>query len=266
MAAAPYAFTVGRFIGGVFSTWGRTARWIVPLALVAYAPAAVAMYRMYSSLASSGASTPEPLMLLRSFGGVIILLTLLTPLERAAIARAGVRRLQEQPVGLGDMLSTALRFFFPVLGLMLLVGLAFFFTFWTLFIVPLILLTAWSASLPAMVTEGLGPIEALKRSWSLTRGLRWQVFAGFLVVILILFAVSCLLQSALTAAVLGAAAAAGGNDPQRLLGTMAVMQAANMLMEAVYDSVLTAATAVAYHQLRVAAEGPPAQRLAQVFA
>jgi hypothetical protein len=265
MAAAPYAFTVGRFLGGVFTTWGRAAGWIIPFALVAYAPAAVAMYRLYANLSEEALRTPDPFSYMASFGIVFAAIVLLTPIERAAIARAGVRRLQEEPVGFGDMLATALRFYFPTFGLLFLVGLAFLGTACTLFIVPAILLTAWSASLPAMITEGLGPIEALKRSWKLTKGLRWQLFAGFLVVALVLGAVACMLQGLLSALVIGAAVGAGGRDPQRLMGTMSVMQAANMLLQGVYTSVYTVATAVAYHQLRVATEGPGAQHLEKVF-
>jgi len=248
----------------VFSTWGRVAGFVIPVALVAYAPGAIALYRMYAGL-GPGRTPDSPLALLRPFAVFFILLILVTPLERVAIARAGVRRLRAEPVGMADMLGTAFRFFFPTAALLLLVGLAVLGTACTLFIVPAILLTAWAASLPAMITEGLGPIEALKRSWALTRGLRWQVFAGFLVVTLIIFAVSCVLQGVLTGVVVAAAAAAAREDPQRMLGAMSVVQATNMLLQGVYDTLMTTATAVAYHQLRVAAEGPAAQHLGQVF-
>jgi hypothetical protein len=264
MAAAPYAFTVGRFIGGVFTTWGRVAGFIIPIALVAYAPAAVALYRLYAHM-PAGQPPSDPFVFVRAFAAFFILLLVLTPIERAAIVRAGVRRLQDEPVELGDMLGTALRVFFPTVLLMLVVGLAVMGTACTLMIVPMILLTAWAASLPAMIAEGLGPIEALKRSWALTRGLRWQVFAGFLVVALIIFAVSCVLQGVLTAVVVAAAAGVAREDPQRIMGAMSVVQATNTLLQGVFDTVMTTATAVAYHQLRVAAEGPPAQHLGQVF-
>jgi len=264
MAAAPYAFTVGRFIGGVFGTWGRVAGWIVPVALVAYSPGAFALYRLYARMPTGGPPA-DPLALFRPLAGFLILLVLITPLERVAIARAGVRRLRQEPVGLADMLGTAFRFFFPTVALLFLVGLAVMGTACTLFIVPAILLTAWAASLPAMITEGIGPIEALKRSWALTRGLRWQVFAGFLVVTLIVVAVSCVLQGALTAVVVAAAVGVAREDPHRMMGAMSVVQATNVLLQGVYDTVLTTATAVAYHQLRVAAEGPVAQHLGQVF-
>jgi hypothetical protein len=73
------------------------------------------------------------------------------------------------------------------------------------------------------------------------------------------------LQSILTVVVVGMVAAAGSQGSQQLAGSMGVVQAASMLMQGLESSVFTTATAVAYHQLRVAGEGPAAQQLVQVF-
>jgi hypothetical protein len=261
-AAAPYAFTVSRFLSGVFSTWGRNAGWVIPTAILLWAPTAVAMYRAYSGMSPRMTETTDPKSFALRFAAAFILILLLMPVELLAIARAGVRRLQGEPVRLGDMLGAVGRSYFPAFALLFLVGLAYIGTACTI-VVPFMLLTGWAASVPAMTTEGLGPIAAMKRSWALTRGLRWQVFAGFLVVALALFAVACLLQSLATALVVGMTMAAGG--PERAASSMAVMQASSMLLQGLESSVFTTATAVAYHQLRVAAEGPAASHLGRVF-
>jgi hypothetical protein len=159
------------------------------------------------------------------------------------------------------MLSTAGRYYFPALGLLVLAGLAYLGTACTV-VVPMILLTGWAASLPAMITEGLGPVEAMKRSWALTRGLRWQVFAGFLVVTLAMTAVACVVQGLMSVAVIAAVAGAGGGAGG---GAMGGVQAASMLMQGLESSVMTTGVAVAYHQLRVATEGPGASQLGRVF-
>jgi hypothetical protein len=53
-------------------------------------------------------------------------------------------------------------------------------------IVPgLFLLTRWILVTPAVVLEGLGATEALRRSWSLVRGHGWTVFGIILVTILL---------------------------------------------------------------------------------
>lgn len=263
-AAVPDAFTVGRFISGVFATWGRNAGWVIPVSLLAYTPAAFAMYRLYSGIWTGRSAGADPTSVLAGIVGAVLLVLLLMPLELGAIARAGVRRLQGEPVDLGDMLGVGVRFYFPALGLLLLVGLAYLGTACTI-VVPFILLTGWAASAPAMLTEELGPIEAMKRSWALTRGLRWQVFAGFLVVVLAMTAIACVVQSILSVLVISVVAASGG-IPGQAGGSMAGLQAVSMLMQGVESSVLTTATAVAYHQLRVATEGPATARLGSVFA
>jgi hypothetical protein len=63
-----------------------------------------------------------------------------------------------------------------------------------LIIVPgLILLTFWSVGAPAIVAEGVGPIEAFGRSWNLVRGNAWSVFGTLVVVLLIVIAIGIVL-------------------------------------------------------------------------
>lgn len=72
------------------------------------------------------------------------------------------------------------------------VGIGFIFL-----IVPgLILLTFWAVGAPAIVIEGLNPIEAFGRSWRLVRGNAWSVFGTllliFLIVLVIQFAIAAI--------------------------------------------------------------------------
>jgi hypothetical protein len=263
-AIAPEAFSVGKFISAVFSTWLKNAGLVIPVALALAAPVAIAMYHFYSR-----AWFPSQLVPFFAAPGFAIGLgvaLLLTPLESVAIARAGMRRLRREPVELGDMLATGTRYYFPSLGLTILVGLACAIPVCTVvgIVLALFLLTAWAASVPALFEERLGPVEALRRSWRLTRGFRWQVFAGFVVVFLVLLAAACVVQSVASVAVLGAVAASGGNAA-RAGTSMGALQAMSALMQGLEGSILTTATAVAYHQLRIAAEGPATEQLTRVF-
>lgn len=262
-ASAPHAFTVSRFLESVFRTWGRNAGSLIPLALLLHAPVALAMYQLYTRLPSK-TSAPDELgwfVGLLAAGGVMLLVF---PLELVAFAQGGLRRLRDEPVTLGDMLRAGGRAYFPALGLVLLVGLAYLGTFCTI-VLPLFLLTGWAASVPAMTAEGLGPIRALSRSWALTRGLRWEVFAGFLVVILAAASCACVVQMLVSVVLIGGGALAGGGDPERMLSSLGGVQAVNMLVQGIQSSLVTTATAVAYHQLRVATEGPGSSHLARVF-
>jgi hypothetical protein len=63
-----------------------------------------------------------------------------------------------------------------------------------LIIVPgLILITFWSVGAPAIVAEGVGPLEAFGRSWRLVRGNAWSVFGALLVILIIVIAIGIVL-------------------------------------------------------------------------
>jgi hypothetical protein len=270
---APHAFTVGRFLEKTFSTWGRNTPWLIPLSLVIHAPMAFAMYHLYSGLGAAGARGAGAGAELQQFQRFLIpalvtfgLYLVLTPLELVAISRAGVRRMRGEPFGWGELVGEAARCYFPAAAVLLLTSLAGTATVCTV-VVPFILYTAWAVAIPALTFERRGPIEAMKRSWELTRGLRWQVFAGFLVVGLAMWSCACAVQSVMSVVVIGFAAAAGGagGDPQRLMSSMGGLQAVNMLVQGVLYSALFTGSAVAYHQLRVATEGPGTSQLERVF-
>lgn len=97
--------------------------------------------------------------------------------------------------GMGDLLSAAGPFVLPLVGFGILFGLAVMVGF-ALFIIPgLILLTFWSVGAPAIVVEGIGPVDAFRRSWKLVRGDAWAVFGTLLVVLLIVIVVWAVLAA-----------------------------------------------------------------------
>ncbi|WP_264446702.1 DUF975 family protein [Novosphingobium sp. JCM 18896] len=56
-----------------------------------------------------------------------------------------------------------------------------------LLVVPgLIVVTIWSAAIPAMVDQKLGPWAALQESRRLSKGARWKIFATLLVLLLVM--------------------------------------------------------------------------------
>lgn len=66
-------------------------------------------------------------------------------------------------------------------------------------IVPgLILLTFWSVGAPAIVVEGIGPVQAMGRSWALVRGSSWPVFGTLVVILLIVIVFGFVLGSIAT--------------------------------------------------------------------
>jgi hypothetical protein len=93
----------------------------------------------------------------------------------------------------GDLFSAAAPFILPLIAFGILFGIAVAIGFLLLLIPGLILLTVWSVGAPAIVVEGVGPIEAFGRSWRLVRGNAWPVFGVLLLVLLIVVAIGVVL-------------------------------------------------------------------------
>ncbi|HVT00547.1 MAG TPA: hypothetical protein VHE08_08535 [Solirubrobacterales bacterium] len=90
--------------------------------------------------------------------------------------------------GVGDLFSAAAPFIPPLIGFGILYGIGVTIGLILIIVPGLILLTFWSVGAPAIVVEGIGPIDAFGRSWRLVRGNAWPVF-GVLVVIFIIVVV-----------------------------------------------------------------------------
>jgi hypothetical protein len=93
----------------------------------------------------------------------------------------------------GDLFSAATPAIVPLIVFGILFGLAVAVGLILIIIPGLILLTFWSVGAPAIVVEGVGPIEAFGRSWRLVRGDAWAVFGVLVVVFLILIVVGVVL-------------------------------------------------------------------------
>ena len=106
----------------------------------------------------------------------------------------------ERGWALGPSLRTALRVFFPNLGLYALSHFAIG-TASLLVLVPGFMLACrWMVAIPAEVAERVGVFGALARSRDLTRGCRWRIFGLMLIlyaIVLVLFGGQFLLARAL---------------------------------------------------------------------
>lgn len=153
-----------------------------------------------------------------------------------------------RPFDLGTSISRGFRRFLPVLGtsfcfgFVVLLGLA-------LFILPgLIILTMYLVAVPVCVVEGLGPIRSLDRSRLLTKGYRWQIFAIYLVPIVLIAVVMFVLM------IIGSVVAGPtGSTIAAYLGS-ALLSTAEAIV-----------TIVTYHDLRAGKEGLDIEQLAAVF-
>lgn len=95
--------------------------------------------------------------------------------------------------GVGDLFSAAMPFILPLIGFGILFGIGVAIGFVLIVIPGLILLTFWSVGAPAIVVEGIGPIDAFGRSWRLVRGEAWPVFGALFVIFLIVLVIGAIL-------------------------------------------------------------------------
>jgi len=143
--------------------------------------------------------------ILKAAGGLILVLL------AAAIRMAGnalyvgfvVKLIEDtrdgrRDFGVGDLFSAAAPFILPLIGFGILFGIAVTVGFLLLIVPGLILITFWSVGAPAIVVEGIGPIDAFGRSWRLVRGNAWPVFGVLVVVLLIVIGIGIVLGALAT--------------------------------------------------------------------
>jgi len=172
--ASPQRISVGDVIGETFSIYGQN--------LGALLGSAIVVFIVIGFVAG----------ILEASGGLILILL------AAALRFAGqalytgfvVKLVQDvrdgrRDFGVGDLFSAAAPFILPLIGFGILFGIGVGIGFFLLVIPGLILLTFWSVGAPAIVVEGIGPIDAFGRSRRLVRGNAWAVFGTLLVVLLI---------------------------------------------------------------------------------
>jgi uncharacterized membrane protein len=116
----------------------------------------------------------------------VLFAVLLAMITQGALVRATVAHSEGRKASFGESAMAGLSVAVPLLllGLGSAIGIALGLL---LLIVPgVILYVMWSVAAPALVEEGLGPMEAFGRSNYLTSGARWKIF-GLLLVLLILY-------------------------------------------------------------------------------
>ena len=96
---------------------------------------------------------------------------------------------------IGDLFSAAAPYILPLIGFGILFGIGVAIGFVLIVIPGLILLTFWSVGAPAIVVEGIGPIDAFGRSWRLVRRNAWSVFGVLLVVFIIVVVIQGVLAA-----------------------------------------------------------------------
>src|ERR1700730_3381872 len=117
--------------------------------------------------------------------GYLVLLALV-PFSLGLVPRAGIDLALGQPTGFRSALQRTLRRYWGLFAIVMLnVPVVLLAVTCVLLPLSLWILVRWAVAVPVLLAEGTGPIEALSRSWHLTRGSWWRTFGILAVVYLI---------------------------------------------------------------------------------
>jgi hypothetical protein len=200
------------------------------------------------------------------------LMILLTMLSQAILFYGAFQDMRRRPVSLADGLKVGLGRFLPLVGMIVVFGLAVSALFLVLVVVislvpvlayasPLIaipvmmLLLMWSMGTPVCVVERLGPFRSLGRSRDLTKGHRWRILGLLLVTLIAAMVVAALVGAAV--GIVGAFSSVSFVD--------AAARVTALVWNAIWTAYFAVVVVVTYHDLRVAKEGVDTEQIAAVF-
>jgi hypothetical protein len=211
---------------------------------------------------------PETFGTVGELGGIaagaasLVVSILLAMISQGALVRATVAHSEGRKAGFGESAMTGLtaawRLFLVGLlsGLGIVAGLIFL-------VVPGIMLyVIWSVAAPALVEEGLGPVDALERSRDLTRGARWSVFALSLVIFVVYWMFSAL---SAVIALMWYGTSADFSSVTSLEGSPFYL-VLNTLVQTIASAIWGTVLSSLYIELRDWKDGPATARLVDIFA
>lgn len=187
--------------------------------------------------------------------------TLFYILAQGALVRATMASDEGRKAGFADCALTGLRALVPLLGLNILLVIAFVVGFMFLLVPGIFLGVLWAAANPALVAERIGVFRAFSRSGALTKGARWKVFGVELLAVVFIWLISSVLGMVLFASKGATAFVAQGSGqlPLWYLLSSIVIQT---IIVAVWGTMQTSL----YIELRNWKDGPQDASLARVFA
>jgi hypothetical protein len=260
VAAAPpppvgHRFTAGTVIAKTMTAWWRHVLTFTALSFVVYAPLAVA-FGVFGLAVWSRLPGTQLSRLFAALGGAWILTIVLAVIQAGAVTYGTIRHLSGERATVGEMLRAGIRRGLPIVGVGLLLWIGTALGFLLLVVPGVLLAVAGSVAIPAAVIERPGVIGAIRRSFELTRGRRWPLFAAGLAVLGVVWVLAAAVQvgaTVVSAAVL---------PPQRAAVGMMV---GSQLGNALFSALPLVGISVAYHELRAEKEGVDPAALAKVF-
>ncbi|NKB54874.1 MAG: hypothetical protein GKS00_00905 [Alphaproteobacteria bacterium] len=247
--AEPPKFRVGAALGRSFTTLFRN---IVPFGLLAIAfnlPMQLVAFQFTETDIAAG-DVNWPLFVVVILGNVVLGFLL-----SATLVYGTVQELRGGRAGIFECMSRGFGLLFPVLGVGIVVSLIVMFFSLLLIIPGMIAFVMLWVAIPVAVVERPGLKATLSRSLELTKGYRWHLFGLILILAILSWIVGALFGGAVG---FGAYFAVGELS---FAWTVVI----NVIVQAFTGALLAVASAVAYHDLRIAKEGASVEQIAAVF-
>jgi hypothetical protein len=276
-AATPERFSFGRVINRLFGVLSRNlVTFLLLSVLLVGLPTAVVSFVQLSTmapLASAGAAADPSAVFNQAFaplrlllGAVALVISIVgNSMLQAAVIHASVSDLLGKRVSFGECLATGFRFFLPVFGIGLVVGICCAFGL-LIFIVPGVLLAlAWCVAAPAEVVERVGVFAALGRSAALTRNHRGAILGLAVIYVVALWIVQVTLSGGMMVSAGLGASGLGTQPGQGFQNLMLLQTIVQLVLTTLFASIGSAGIASIYFELRQTKEGIGAEQLASVF-
>jgi hypothetical protein len=244
-------FSIGRVVSQTFLVVTRNLGiFLIAAALVMVPVIALNLY----------VGTPNYFLAGRTQGFLIGALSAILPvvctyLLQATLVQGTVAELNGERPNLGHALSTGFSLLLPVAAIAILAALGTTLGMILLVVPGMILGVGWCVAVPVKVVEHTSIKDSFGRSWNLTKGYRWKIFALLLIfaVIIILFAFLVTMFSGLS--LIGASTALHNT-------TYILLQ---WLQSVILGLIMAVGGTVIYYELRAAKEGLGPQQLAEAF-
>lgn len=246
-------FTIGNVFSRSFTLIGQNFALLLLVGLLTYAIPVGLSAAIFYTTSGLDVNNPqawggEQVLALALFG---VLSMLFYFINMSVVTELTVTRAVNRPFDIAPALKRSLINIVPLFLVMLLCGLAIVLGFILLIIPGIIVSLALSVAIPAYVAESrTGIIDALKRSWELTKNHRWAILLIFILIALfgaifggIIQAVSMIFAS---------------QSPALIIGL-------NSIIEGLYTLISTVFTVVIYVVLRESKEGNAPETTASVF-
>lgn len=241
-------FGIGNVLATGFRVWFRNLVPFLMITALFYAPLWI-----WTIVVMQGSSVRVSLSMVLLSGSLFPLL--IDFLVSATLTYGVVMELQGRRASMGTCITAGLARFFPALGVGLLGGLCIGVASLALLIPGLIVYSMLYVAVPASVIERPGIGGALSRSSELTRGRKLQIFGLIVLIGLISFGLSTLLNMVLLPVV------AGGSRT----GVLAWTSYLRLFDQMITGSISATMASVAYYHLRAEKEGVSVTELAAVF-